>query len=200
PAPWLYLARTALVSGPVVSLHTARRYALTLPETDNAEAEGSFAGYPVLAIPTAMAVAVALYQIVTVGSFDALSAGLGAGLGASIAIREAFGAYDVHRYTRQVAFQEAHFRSLVAGSSDVTLVIDAELVVRWQSPAAARQLGLSDQDVLGRPFLALVHPDDVAAVRDRLAAVLAGGPADTPASERAMLVEARLRDGFGHWR
>jgi diguanylate cyclase (GGDEF)-like protein/PAS domain S-box-containing protein len=203
PPPWLYLAGTALVYGPAVAYHTARRYAFTSPEPDGPTLVGTFAGYPVLAVPIAMVLAAALYHLVTERSFDALSAGLGCGVVAAITAREAFGVYDVRRYTRQVAFQEAHFRSLVAGSSDVTLVLDAELVVRWQSPAAARQLGLSDQDVLGRPFVALVHPDDVAGVRDRLATVLAGEPADdddTLARERAALVEARVRDGFGHWR
>ncbi len=200
PAPWLYLAGTALVYGPAVSFHTARRYAHTPPESDGTTLEGTFAGYPVLAVPIAVVLAAALYHLFTEHSFDALSAGLGCGVVAAITAREAFGVYDVRRYTRQVACQEAHFRSLVAGSSDVTLVLDADLVVRWQSPAAARQLGLSDQDVLGRPFLAQVHPDDLAAVRERLGAVLAGGPADLAGTDRAALVEARLRDGFGHWR
>jgi diguanylate cyclase (GGDEF)-like protein/PAS domain S-box-containing protein len=202
-APWLYLAGTALVYGPAACYHTARRYERQPPEPEEPTFEGTFAGYPVLALPIAMVLAAALYHLVTEHSFDALSAGLGCGVVAAITAREAFGVYDVRRYTRQVAFQEKHFRSLVAGSSDVTLVLDGDLVVRWQSPAAARQLGLSDQDVLGRPFVTLVHPDDAATVRDRLGTVLGGEPTDyddTLARERAALIEARVRDGFGHWR
>jgi PAS domain S-box-containing protein/diguanylate cyclase (GGDEF)-like protein len=83
---------------------------------------------------------------------------------------------------------EAHFRSLVASSTDVTVVLDARLVVRWQSPAAAREFGLSDQDVVGRPLLELVHPDDA----ERAATGLTAG-------HRAQ-VEVRLRNGYGAWR
>jgi diguanylate cyclase (GGDEF)-like protein/PAS domain S-box-containing protein len=94
-----------------------------------------------------------------------------------------------------LASQEAHFRSLVAGSSDVTAMLDSDLVVRWLSPAAARQFALSEQDVVGRPFTALVHPEDVACVVEWLTSAGTPGAASPPA-----LVEARLRDGYGRWR
>jgi diguanylate cyclase (GGDEF)-like protein/PAS domain S-box-containing protein len=71
-------------------------------------------------------------------------------------------------------------------------VVDTDLVIKWQSPAAARQFGLSDQDVLGRPFAALVHPEDAGRVVEALAEVLAG--------REPGLIGARLHDGFGRWR
>jgi diguanylate cyclase (GGDEF)-like protein/PAS domain S-box-containing protein len=74
----------------------------------------------------------------------------------------------------------------------VTAVVDTDLVVRWLSPAAARQFALSEQDVVGRPFAALLHPDDAGRVVEWLTAP---GETDHPS-----LIEARLRDGYGRWR
>jgi diguanylate cyclase (GGDEF)-like protein/PAS domain S-box-containing protein len=197
PAAWLYLGGTALVYGPLISYAVARRYAGALPEPEQGEPDSDFGGYPVLTLPIAMVLAAALYHLVTAHTFDLFSAGLGCAVVAALTAREAFGTFDVRRYTRQIVVQEAHFRSLVAGASEVAMVLHTDLTVRWQSPAAARQLGLSDQDVVGRSFLARVHPDDRDKVRERLAVVLAEPTAEL---SRAVLIEARLRDGFGHWR
>ena len=51
---------------------------------------------------------------------------------------------------------------------------------------------------MGRHFQSMVHPDDAVLVSQRLADVRAGyGGAD---GDAPVLVEARLRDGFGRWR
>ena len=168
-------------------------------DTSSAEAEGTFAGYPVLALPAAAAVAVTLHRLVTKGEFDHPSVVLGVSALAVLAIRETLAAFDVRRYARKVVQQEAQFRSLVAGSTDVIMVLDADFVVRWQSPAAARQLGLSDQEVVGRHFHSMVHPEDAVGVANRLSGVRAG-LTTMPERNRPWLVEARLRDGFGLWR
>ena len=68
--------------------------------------------------------------------------------------------------------------------------------MRWQSPAAARLFGLADDEVVGRPFRDLIHPDDVADAQAVIESVLAGEHADGPPA----LVNARLRDGAEMWR
>ena len=153
----------------------------------------------VLAIPAAVSIVVALHRLVTGGDFDRASIVLGVLTGVVVVLREALAARDVARYARHVARQEARFRTLVAGSADVIMVLDGDLMVRWQSTAAARQFGLSDQEVVGRHFQSMVHPDDAVLVAQRLADVRAGfgGGAD---GDAPVLVEARLRDGFGRWR
>jgi diguanylate cyclase (GGDEF)-like protein/PAS domain S-box-containing protein len=196
-AGWLYLAGSALVYGPLISYATARRYAFAAPEPEPVDPSAGFGGYPVLTLPIAMVLAAALYHLATEHTFDMFSAGLGCAVVAALTAREAFGAFDVRRYTRQLVVQEAHFRSLVAGASEVAMVLDPDLIVRWQSPAAARELGLSDQDVVGRSFLARVHPDDADGVRQVLRGIIAEPPTGPG---RTILVEGRLRDGFGHWR
>jgi diguanylate cyclase (GGDEF)-like protein/PAS domain S-box-containing protein len=118
----------------------------------------------------------------------------------ALVLREALGIIDVRRYAGQLAAQGAHFRSLVAGSTDVTIVVDANLIVRWQSPAAARQFALSDADVVGRPFPDLVHPQDRSATQETLTALLADDAHHGGADHNGCGLRTRLRDGFGRWR
>jgi diguanylate cyclase (GGDEF)-like protein/PAS domain S-box-containing protein len=188
----LAVAGIALLAGPPLILAGARHADDPPAPPDAADEAGTLAGYPLLAVPLLVAAAAAAYHFFTVGWFDVTAVMLGvAGVG-TIALREALGARDIRRYARRLASQEAHFRALVAGSIDVTVLLDGDLVVRWQSPAAARQFGLSDQDVLQKPFTALLHPDDVGPARETLLAVLGG--------RQQGLLQARLRDGFGRWR
>ncbi|HEY0000784.1 MAG TPA: EAL domain-containing protein, partial [Actinoplanes sp.] len=70
------------------------------------------------------------------------------------------------------------------------------LRIRWQSPAAARLFGLADDEVVGRQFAELIHPDDVVDTQAVIESVLAGGHADGP----PVLVTARMRDGAELWR
>jgi PAS domain S-box-containing protein len=168
-------------------------------------ADGTFAAYPMLALPVGLGLVTAGYHVLVIGLLDRTAVLLGIGMGAGLAIREVLAAADVRRYARRLAGQEARLRALVTGASDVAMVLGEDLVVRWQSPAAARQFGLYDQDVIGQPFADLVHPDDAVAVADWLRAARADGPGragGSPDSEpgRLALIEARVIDGYGRWR
>jgi diguanylate cyclase (GGDEF)-like protein/PAS domain S-box-containing protein len=187
-----WLAAVAVVSGPALTAAGARRTGTTDP--DPAAADGSFAGYPLLALPVGAALVATVYRLITTGPLDRTSIAIAAVAVTAVAGREALAALDVRRYAFRLASREAHFRSLVAGSSDVTAMLDSDLVVRWLSPAAARQFALSEQDVVGRPFTALVHPEDVACVVEWLTS------AGNSSNGHPALVEARLRDGYGRWR
>jgi diguanylate cyclase (GGDEF)-like protein/PAS domain S-box-containing protein len=188
--PALWLATAALVVGPALTAEGARRNGSSEP--DPAAADGSFAGYPLLAIPIGAALLATAYTLIRGGVPDRTAIVLGLAAVAAVAVREALAALTVRRYAVRLATREAHFRCLVAGSSDVTAVVDTDLVVRWLSPAAARQFALSEQDVVDRPFAAMLHPDDAGRVVEWLSAP---GEAVHPS-----LVEARLRDGYGRWR
>ncbi|GAA5191944.1 hypothetical protein GCM10023322_50460 [Rugosimonospora acidiphila] len=206
PAAWLPVAALALVFGPVLCWAGALAAA---PEADtdtdsNAAAapaghttDPGFAGYPILAVPVGTALAATAYRLAGARPFDPASVALGLGVLAALAVRECFTLLDFRRYARLIAAREARFRSLVTGSTDITVVLDADLVVTWQSPASAHQFGLRDQDVLDHPFMALVHPEDAAAVRKRLISMHGAQPGGTAAP---VLLSARLRDGDGHWR
>ncbi len=188
----LVAAGLALIAGPFLILTGARRADDAPTSPHAADSSGTLAGYPLLIAPALLAVAVSVLHLVTGGSFDPAAIGLGFAAAVAVALREALAARDIRGYARALATREAHFKTLVAGSTDVTVVLDADLVVRWQSPAAARQFSLSDQDVLGRPLTDLLHPADAAPATEALHAVLDG--------RQHVLIQARLRDGFGRWR
>jgi diguanylate cyclase (GGDEF)-like protein len=220
PSGWTWLFTLLLLAAPLLAW--AGTTAATEPVEPVVEYTPTFAGYPVLAVPAAAAIGVALHHLIVGNAFDRPSVLLGVVGITVVAIRETLGAFDVARYARRVVDQEAQFRNLVAGSSDVIMVLDTDLVVRWQSPASARQFGLSDQDVVGRHFQSMIHPADAAAASARLETSLfeRGGlqlvqstgcrmaelttedlvRASLPSGDRPNLIEARLRDGFGRWR
>jgi diguanylate cyclase (GGDEF)-like protein/PAS domain S-box-containing protein len=52
------------------------------------------------------------------------------------------------------------FRALVNHASDVFTVIDADAVIRYQSPAIEQVLGYPSEDLIGRSFLDLIEADD----------------------------------------
>jgi diguanylate cyclase (GGDEF)-like protein/PAS domain S-box-containing protein len=56
------------------------------------------------------------------------------------------------------------FHSLIRNSSDVTMIIEVDGVIRYVSPAAQTALGFSPDDLTGTPLRELIHPDDTIAV------------------------------------
>jgi diguanylate cyclase (GGDEF)-like protein/PAS domain S-box-containing protein len=92
-----------------------------------------------------------------------------------------------------LAASEARFRSLVQNSSDMITVIDPAGMVRYQSAASARVLGLDPAAVLDRRAIEFLHPDDV----ERVAAFFADAMNERGAPAT---VEARLRHRDGSWR
>src|SRR5213075_3380637 len=98
-------------------------------------------------------------QPALVDSLEALGAQI------SLALDGASLAADLHR--RQ---SEARFRSLVAHSSDLITVLDAEGVVTYQSPSVERVLGYEAGEIEGTRFDRLLSESD----RPRLQRLIAG--------------------------
>ncbi len=166
------------------------------PGPEPREPEQYLASYPLLAVPAAVGVVAAVVHLVAYGKFDRVAIALGLSMVAVLTMRELLVVRDIRRYAGQLKTKEAHFRSLVAGATDLTLVLDERLVVTWQSPAAARLFGLADAEVVGRRFADLIHPEDAAAAQAMIRSVLAGEHADGPPA----LVGARIQDGHKVWR
>lgn len=191
------VAAVPLVAGAVLASQGANRADLVARPVDPVRADANLSAYPLLTVPAVVATVAAAYRLVTVGEFDRTSIVLGLAVIPTLVVREVLAVKEIRRYARRLISQEAHFRSLVSGANDLTLVVGEDLVVRWQSPAAARLFGLSDADVVGRPFPELMHPEDAADITEVLTGVLAGR---LPADGRPPLVTARLADGYGAWR
>ena len=56
---------------------------------------------------------------------------------------------------------EERFRSLVQNASDLVTVVDAGGTITYESPSKERILGYGPQELVGRPVLEHVHPDDL---------------------------------------
>ncbi|WP_412745010.1 putative bifunctional diguanylate cyclase/phosphodiesterase [Krasilnikovia sp. MM14-A1004] len=196
PARALPVLGLLLVGGLGLVADGGSRRGGAVPRAEAREPEQYLSGYPLLAVPAGVGVVAALYHLLTVGHFDTVAIMLGITMVAVLTARELLVVSDIRRYAGQLRTKEAHFRSLVAGATDLTLVLDGRLLIQWQSPAAARLFGLSDAEVVGRRFGELIHPDDVTDAHAVIGSVLAGEHADGPPA----LVNARLRDGHGLWR
>jgi diguanylate cyclase (GGDEF)-like protein/PAS domain S-box-containing protein len=185
-ATWLLVAGGLLVLGSVLVWAGACRSVYAERQPGRAAIDGTLIGDPLLVAPVLAGAAAVLYVLLSRGELGMTAMVVGTFAVLAVALRELLEAVALRRYSGQLDAQEATFRTLVAGSSDVIVVLDPDLSVRWQSAAAARQFGLSDQDVVGRPFRSLVHPDDLDLV--------------TPERAGSQPVRARIHDGFGAWR
>jgi diguanylate cyclase (GGDEF)-like protein/PAS domain S-box-containing protein len=63
---------------------------------------------------------------------------------------------------------EARFATLVQNSSDLITVLDSANTVLYQSPSIERVLGYTVEEVTGRPFEQLLHPDEQGRLLRRL--------------------------------
>jgi two-component system NtrC family sensor kinase len=90
--------------------------------------------------------------------------------------------------------EKERFRALIEHAADVIVVVAADGVVQYVSPAAQAALGLQPDALLGASLLDKVHPDDQAQLARALQAVV-GYPGEVV--ERT---EFRLRHADGSWR
>jgi diguanylate cyclase (GGDEF)-like protein/PAS domain S-box-containing protein len=111
-------------------------------------------------------------------------------LAAQLALALQAAALSEALYQRQ---SQARFQALVQRSSDAILLIDADTVVQYQSPAVRRLLGVDDEALLGGALLGLVHPEDMPRALEAFADVGGTLPAPLP-------LGLRLRRRDGGWR
>ena len=83
---------------------------------------------------------------------------------------------------------ERKFRSLIARSAELVLVVDERRLIRFVTPVIGRRLGYESEALLGTPLLELVHPDD-----------RANGDLADHHEEGADPVHWRLRHRDGSW-
>jgi diguanylate cyclase (GGDEF)-like protein/PAS domain S-box-containing protein len=69
---------------------------------------------------------------------------------------------------RALRHSEQRFRALVHQASDVFTVVDADGLIRYQSPAVEPVLGYPADELLGTGMDALLHPDDQPSFRELL--------------------------------
>ena len=94
---------------------------------------------------------------------------------------------------------EAHFRSLIQNTSDMILVVDADLRVAYQTPSVRTVLGHEPDQVLGRPLLGLLSAQDAPRASLLLQRVRSAPPRDQNVPMEPD-DEWRLLDADGHVR
>jgi PAS domain S-box-containing protein len=80
-----------------------------------------------------------------------------------LSVRETYFIRDSQRWMSAEIEKKsrARFEAVVQNSSDVIMVVDTELVVRFASPASAEALGRPPEEIAGKALLSFVHPDDL---------------------------------------
>jgi PAS domain S-box-containing protein len=89
--------------------------------------------------------------------------------------------------------REERFRLLIENASDIVTVINAEGVIRFQSPSVARILGYQPEEMTNHSAFEFLYPDDTA----RIAAAIQRALANPGLS---VTVEYRYRHADGSWR
>jgi PAS domain S-box-containing protein len=89
--------------------------------------------------------------------------------------------------------REQYFRALIEGTYDIVVVLGRDGGFLYQSPATARVLGYTPEELEGTNVLALVHPEE----RERAARVLQGWPSGLAGHD---VVLFRLAHKDGGWR
>ena len=87
----------------------------------------------------------------------------------------------------------ARFRSLIDKTWDLIAVIEGDLRIAYITPSSGRVLGYEPSELEGQLFTDFVHPDDVPAVRSRLAGLRVENAEST-------VFEVRMRHVNGEWR
>lgn len=100
------------------------------------------------------------------------------------------GSHDVGLFLKLAADMRLFFQL----SSDLLCVLDEQARFISVNRAYTTQMGYSQDELLGRSLMALVHPDDSKRARETLAAHVSGWPAPTPFEIRLL-----TRGGDQRW-
>lgn len=84
---------------------------------------------------------------------------------------------------------EEKYRTLVENSNDIIFSVDMRGTVTYVSPAVERLSKFKSEDILGKPFKNLVHPDDMGVLMSRMDKLLQG---------EASSWEFRISNGTGY--
>ncbi len=88
---------------------------------------------------------------------------------------------------RRLQESEERYRSLVENAGAVMFSVGADGVISYLSPAFESIFGRHPSEIIGQPFAAFVHPEDLPEISRRAARVLTGVPDSDPLEWRVVL-------------
>jgi PAS domain S-box-containing protein len=97
------------------------------------------------------------------------------------------------RIEEKLLQSEEHFRSLIENASDIITILEANGVVRYESPAIERVLGYSPEELVGQNIFEFVHPDDLPIVLEAFSRTF-------PTPGVSASAEFRIKHKDGSWR
>ncbi len=100
---------------------------------------------------------------------------------------------DSARSLARLGAAERWFEALVANSSDLLVVLDANAVLTYANPASREQLGFEEGSRTGRSVFDLIHPEDHEVAASAFADVVTTGRPSSPFVIRIMNVEGDSR-------
>ena len=100
----------------------------------------------------------------------------------------------LHRALERYDRVERRLHSLVENSSDVISIVGSDGRLQWQGGSIRRILGHVPQQLVGTPFLDLVHPGDAAEVERELRRA-----GDAPGASRTFTARLRHAEGSYRW-
>ncbi|MFJ5233523.1 putative bifunctional diguanylate cyclase/phosphodiesterase [Kitasatospora sp. NPDC088391] len=141
-----------------------------------------------------------LYNALGGRSIDRVILAAASTVALALILRQGIMLIDNLSLAQELATKEAHFRSLVQGSSDVIMIAGPSGALSYVSPAALRVYNRDPEELVGGNLLNLVHPEDVDRVLAEVRRILARTRgARFSNGEPSARVECRIRSGEGEW-
>jgi PAS domain S-box-containing protein len=102
------------------------------------------------------------------------------------------------RQAKQRRSMDELFQALIENALDIITIIDAEGIIRYESPSVERVLGYKPAELIGLNLAELLHPDDASKATRFLKAIKSPAPeGETPIGQ---VMEVRFRHQDGSWR
>ena len=109
------------------------------------------------------------------------------------AVREAEERRKRRRAEEALQASEQRFRALVQNASDIVMILEADGIIRYESPAVERMLGYGPEERVGTSVFEHLHPGDLKPARSSFAELL-----EKP--DDRITIEYRVRHKWGSWR
>jgi diguanylate cyclase (GGDEF)-like protein/PAS domain S-box-containing protein len=100
---------------------------------------------------------------------------------------------DFKQVERALQASEGRFQALTESAMDIVTVLDADGVIRYQSPSVRHLLGYEPEQMIGQNQFDIVHRDDADRLRERFGELIRVGVMD-------QAVEFRVQAKDGSWR
>lgn len=156
------------------------------------------AGVVVAFVPVVVCAFAMAAHVLAGGHPDVVMLALAGSVLLGLSARQGVAHADHLQLTREAAAREAHYRTLVDGSSDVITIVGLDGRVLYISPAVREVFGYRPEELVGARLPLYSHPDDVAPLMQAVETLRREAESGTRGPGRC--VSCRVRAADGQWR